>query len=190
MQGAQISLSIGLVGVFLSLIIGIVLGGISGYYGGRIDFAIQRVIEFVLALPTIPIWLALSAALPQDWPATLPILHDHPHPVADRLGAARAGRARAVPVAADRGVRHGGPSRRLHREGRIIFRHMLPSFTSHIIASITLAIPAMILAETRSPSSASACSHRPSRGACCCARRRTSARSPPRPGCSRPALRS
>src|SRR5690606_591203 len=70
MQGAQISLSIGLVGVFLSLVIGIVLGGISGYYGGRTDFVIQRVIEFVLALPNIPIWLAMSAALPQDWPAT------------------------------------------------------------------------------------------------------------------------
>ena len=70
MQGAQISLSVGLVGVFLSLVLGIVLGGISGYYGGRVDFAIQRVIEFMLSLPTIPIWLALAAALPQDWPAT------------------------------------------------------------------------------------------------------------------------
>ena len=73
-------------------------------------------------------------------------------------------------------------------EGRIIFRHMLPSFASHIIASITLAIPAMILAETVAvASSASGCSRRPSPGACCCARRRTSAPSRPRPGCSRPA---
>jgi peptide/nickel transport system permease protein len=68
MLGTQISLSVGLVGVFLALTIGIVLGGISGYYGGRIDFAIQRVIELVLSLPTIPIWLAMAAALPQDWP--------------------------------------------------------------------------------------------------------------------------
>ena len=62
MQGAQISLSVGLVGVFLSLTIGVILGGISGYYGGRIDFVVQRAIEFVLSLPTIPIWLAMSAA--------------------------------------------------------------------------------------------------------------------------------
>jgi peptide/nickel transport system permease protein len=71
MLGTQISLSVGLVGVFLALTIGIVLGGISGYYGGRIDFVIQRVIELVLSLPTIPIWLAASAAVPQNWPATL-----------------------------------------------------------------------------------------------------------------------
>ena len=71
MIGTQISLSVGLVGVFLALSIGIVLGGISGYYGGRIDFVIQRVIELVLSLPTIPIWLAASAAVPQNWPATL-----------------------------------------------------------------------------------------------------------------------
>jgi peptide/nickel transport system permease protein len=70
-QGSQVSLSIGLVGVFFSLLLGIVLGGISGYYGGKIDFFLQRVIDFVLALPTIPIWLALAAALPQGWPATL-----------------------------------------------------------------------------------------------------------------------
>ncbi|HQX58938.1 MAG TPA: ABC transporter permease, partial [Burkholderiaceae bacterium] len=71
MIGTQISLSVGLVGVILALSIGIVLGGISGYYGGRIDFVIQRVIELVLSLPTIPIWLAASAAVPQNWPATL-----------------------------------------------------------------------------------------------------------------------
>ena len=97
--------------------IGVVLGGISGYYGGRIDFAIQRVIEFVLSLPTIPIWLALAAALPQDWPATLQLFHDHRDPVADRLGAARPRRARPLPVAAHRGVRHGRAARRRVRRG-------------------------------------------------------------------------
>jgi peptide/nickel transport system permease protein len=147
MQGAQISLSIGLVGVFLSLIIGIVLGGISGYYGGRIDFAIQRVIEFVLALPSIPIWLAMSAALPQDWPAvqqyfmiTLIIS------LTGWAQLARVVRGRFLSLRTEEFVtaaRLDGCS-----EGRIIFRHMLPSFMSHIIASITLAIPAMILAET------------------------------------------
>lgn len=147
MQGAQISLSVGLVGVFLSLTIGLLLGGISGYYGGRTDFAIQRVIEFVLALPSIPIWLALSAALPQNWPATLNyfmitvILS-----LTGWAQLARVVRGRFLSLRTEEFVmaaRLDGAS-----EKRIIFRHMLPSFASHIIASITLAIPAMILAET------------------------------------------
>ncbi len=147
MQGTQISLSVGLVGVFLSLLLGIVLGGISGYFGGKIDFSIQRVIEFVLALPTIPIWLAMAAALPQDWPATLNyfmitlILS-----LTGWAQLARVVRGRFLSLRTEEFVtaaRLDGAS-----EGRIIFRHMLPSFMSHIIASITLAIPAMILAET------------------------------------------
>ncbi|NJM41587.1 MAG: ABC transporter permease, partial [Anaerolineae bacterium] len=64
--GARISMSIGLIGVFLSLVLGVVIGGISGYYGGRIDNVIQRLIEFVRSIPTIPLWMALSAALPAD----------------------------------------------------------------------------------------------------------------------------
>lgn len=147
MQGTQISLSVGLVGVFLSLTIGVLLGGISGYYGGRIDFVVQRVIEFVLSLPAIPIWLAMSAALPQDWPATLNyfmitlILS-----LTGWAQLARVVRGRFLSLRTEEFVtaaRLDGAS-----EGRVIFRHMLPSFASHIIASITLAIPAMILAET------------------------------------------
>lgn len=147
MVGTQISLSVGLVGVFLALTIGIVLGGISGYYGGRIDFAIQRVIELVLSLPTIPIWLAASAAVPQNWPATLNyfmitlILS-----LTGWAQLARVVRGRFLSLRTEEFVtaaRLDGAS-----EGRIIFRHMLPSFASHIIASISLAIPTMILAET------------------------------------------
>lgn len=147
MQGTQISLSVGLVGVLLSLTIGVLLGGISGYFGGRTDFAIQRVIEFVLSLPSIPIWLALSAALPQDWPATLNyfmitlILS-----LTGWAQLARVVRGRFLSLRTEEFVtaaRLDGAS-----EGRVIFRHMLPSFASHIIASISLAIPAMILAET------------------------------------------
>ncbi len=147
MQGTQISLSVGLVGVFLSLLLGVVLGGISGYFGGKVDFSIQRVIEFVLSLPTIPIWLAMAAALPQDWPATLNyfmitlILS-----LTGWAQLARVVRGRFLSLRTEEFVtaaRLDGAS-----EGRIIFRHMLPSFMSHIIASITLAIPAMILAET------------------------------------------
>jgi peptide/nickel transport system permease protein len=146
-EGAQISLSVGLVGVVLSLTIGVLLGGISGYFGGRTDFVIQRVIEFVLSLPSIPIWLALSAALPHDWPATLNyfmitvILS-----LTGWAQLARVVRGRFLSLRTEEFVtaaRLDGAS-----EGRVIFRHMLPSFMSHIIAAITLAIPAMILAET------------------------------------------
>jgi peptide/nickel transport system permease protein len=147
MQGAQISLSVGLVGVFLSLILGVVIGGLSGYYGGRTDFVIQRIIEFILSLPAIPIWLALAAALPQDWPAVLnyfmitAILS-----LTGWAQLARVVRGRFLSLRTEEFViaaRLDGAS-----EARIIFRQMLPSFMSHIIASITLAIPAMILAET------------------------------------------
>jgi peptide/nickel transport system permease protein len=134
MDGTQISLSVGLVGVFLSLLLGIILGGISGYYGGRIDFVIQRVIEFVLALP-------------QQWPA---LLHYFMITIILSLTGwaqlARVVRGRFLSLRTEDFVmaaRLDGVS-----ESRIIFRHMLPSFASHIIASITLAIPAMILAET------------------------------------------
>ncbi|WP_376093177.1 ABC transporter permease [Roseomonas sp. CCTCC AB2023176] len=145
--GTQISMSIGLVGVTASLIIGIILGGISGYYGGKVDFAIQRVIEFVLSLPTIPIWLAMAAALPQSWPpvATYFMITI----ILSLIGwaqLARVVRGRFLSLRTEDFVmaaRLDGAS-----EKRIIFRHMLPSFTSHIVASITLAIPAMILAET------------------------------------------
>lgn len=146
-QGAQVSLSIGLVGVTLSLLLGVVLGGISGYYGGRIDFVMQRVIDFMLSLPTIPIWLAMAAALPQGWPATLQyMMITIILSLTGWAQLARVVRGRFLSLRTEEFVaaaRLDGVS-----EGRIIFRHMLPSFSSHIIASVTLAVPAMILAET------------------------------------------
>lgn len=147
MVGAQISLSVGLLGVFLSLFLGVVLGGVSGYYGGRTDFVIQRLIELVLALPTIPIWLALAAAVPHDWPAALNYMMITV--ILSLTGwaqLARVVRGRFLSLRTEEFVtaaRLDGVS-----ESRIIFRHMMPSFASHIIASITLAVPAMILAET------------------------------------------
>lgn len=146
-KAAQTSLFIGLVGVFLSLVIGLILGGISGYYGGQVDFVIQRLIEFVLSLPTIPIWLALAAALPQNWPPER--IYFCITIILSLVGwaqLARVVRGRFLSLRTEDFVtaaRLDGAS-----EKRIIFRHMLPSFASHIIASITLAIPAMILAET------------------------------------------
>lgn len=145
--GTRVSMSIGLVGVAISLVLGITLGGLSGYYGGRIDAVIQRLIEFVLSLPTIPIWLALAASLPPDWPIykqyfviTLIIS------LVGWTELGRVVRGRFLAMKTDDFViaaRLDGAS-----EARIIFRHMLPSLTSHIIASLTLAIPLMILAET------------------------------------------
>jgi peptide/nickel transport system permease protein len=145
--GTRISMSIGLLGVTMSLLFGLSLGGISGYYGGRIDFGIQRVVEFVLSLPTIPIWLGLTASLPQDWPpltryfAITLILS-----LVGWTELARVVRGRFLALRSDDFV----TAARLDgcNEKRIIFRHMLPSMTSHIIASVTLAIPHMILAET------------------------------------------
>jgi len=147
LYGARISLSIGLVSVFLSLILGIVLGGISGYYGGQIDNAIQRVIEFIRSIPSIPLWMALSAALPPTWPQELRyfgitvILS-----LIAWTGLARVVRGRFLSLREEDfvlGARLSGTS-----EMGIILRHMVPSFLSHIIASLTLSIPAIILSET------------------------------------------
>ena len=145
--GTRISMSIGLVGVTFSLLLGVMLGGISGYYGGRIDFAIQRVVEFVLSLPTIPIWLGLTASLPQDWsPMTRYFAITVILSLIGWTELARVVRGRFLALRTDDFVtaaRLDGAS-----QGRVIFRHMLPSMTSHVIASVTLAIPHMILAET------------------------------------------
>ncbi len=145
--GTRISMSIGLVGVGLSLVIGIFLGGISGYYRGALDTIIQRIIEIMIALPTIPIWLALSAAMPKDWTTTtryfaITIILS----LVGWTELARVVRGRFLSLRSEDFVtaaRLDGGS-----ESRIIFRHILPSITSHIIAAVTLAIPAMILAET------------------------------------------
>ena len=145
--GTRISMSIGLIGVALSFFLGILLGGISGYYGGSIDNIIQRVIEFVRSIPTIPLWMGLAAALPLDWPPLrvyfgITIILSF----IGWTGLARVVRGRFLSLRTEDFVvaaRLEGSS-----ELRIIWRHMVPSFFSHIIASLTLAIPTMILAET------------------------------------------
>lgn len=145
--GARISLSIGLVGVFLSLVLGVTIGGISGFFGGVTDTLIQRAIEFLRSIPTIPLWMGLVAAIPLSWPPlqtyfviTL---------IVSLLGwtsLAREVRGRFLSLRNEDFVtaaRLDGMS-----EIGIIFHHLVPSFTSHIIATLTLAIPSMILAET------------------------------------------
>lgn len=143
----RVSLSIGLLGVIFSFILGIILGGISGYYGGLVDNIIQRLIDFIRSIPTIPLWMGLAAALPIEWPPVrVYFLITLILSIIGWTGLARVVRGRFLAlreedfVTAARFVGAG--------EGRIIFRHMLPSFGSHIIAALTLAIPDMILAET------------------------------------------
>jgi len=145
--GTRTSMTIGLVGVFFSLVLGILLGGLSGYYGGLTDTLIQRLIEFLRSVPSIPLWMGLAAALPLTWPpqriylAITVILS-----LIGWTGLARVVRGRFLSLREEDFVmaaRLDGAS-----QMRIIFRHMLPAFTSHIIASITLAIPGMILSET------------------------------------------
>jgi peptide/nickel transport system permease protein len=145
--GARISLTIGLLGVAVSFILGIVIGGVAGYYGGWVDNLTQRGIEIIRSLPHIPLWLALSAIMPVTWS---PIIVFFGITIIlgliDWTGLARAVRSKLLAlreedfcVAAElMGA----------RPRRIIFRHLLPSFMSHLIASATLSIPSMILGET------------------------------------------
>ncbi len=145
--GTRVSTSIGLVGVALSFFLGILLGGISGLYGGTVDIMIQRVIEFLRAIPTIPLWMGLAAAIPLDWPplrvyfAITVILS-----LIGWTGLARVVRGRFLSLRTEDFVvaarLDGAP------QVRIIFRHMVPSFLSHIITRITLSVPGMILSET------------------------------------------
>ncbi|MBA2246812.1 MAG: ABC transporter permease [Chloroflexia bacterium] len=145
--GTRVSMSIGLVGVLISLVLGILLGGISGYFGGAIDTFIQRVIEFIRSIPTIPLWLGLAAALPRTWtPLQVYFGITIILSIIGWTGLARVVRGRFLSLREEEFVtaaRLDGSS-----EMRIILRHMVPSFLSHIIASLTLAVPATILAET------------------------------------------
>lgn len=145
--GTRISLTVGLIGIIVSFVIGIVLGGIAGYYGGWIDSLIQRLIELVRSLPELPLWMALSAALPVTWS---PILIYFGITIIlgllDWPGLARAVRSKLLALREEdfaTAARLMGAS-----PGRIIGRHLLPSFMSHLIASATLSIPTMILGET------------------------------------------
>ncbi len=146
-HGARISLSIGLVGVALSFVIGIILGGMSGYFGGWVDTVVQRTIDLLQSLPTIPLWMGLAAAVPpgQD-PLVTYFMITVILSIIGWTGIARVVRGRFLALREEDFVlaaRFSGAS-----EMRIILRHMVPSFASHIIASLTLSIPEMILAET------------------------------------------
>jgi peptide/nickel transport system permease protein len=147
MYGTQTSLTIGLISVALSLFLGVMLGGVSGYYGGVMDTIIQRIIEIFRSIPTIPLWMGLAAALPGSW--SINQIYLAITIIISLLGwteLARVVRGRFLSLREEDFVmaaRLAGCNRM-----RIIFRHMVPSFLSHIIAATTLALPAMIISET------------------------------------------
>jgi peptide/nickel transport system permease protein len=146
-HGARISLTVGLIGVTISFLLGITLGGLAGYYGGWVDAIVQRVIEILRSFPELPLWMALAAALPVNWSPILVYagitvilgLLDWP-------SLARAVRSKLLALREEdfctAAMLMGA------RPRRIIARHLLPSFTSHLIASATLSVPSMILGET------------------------------------------
>jgi len=145
--GARISLTVGLVGVAVSMVLGIVLGGLAGYFGGWIDAAVLRLIEVIRAFPELPLWMALSAAIPDTWnPLAVFFGITIILGLLDWTGMARAVRSKLLSLREEdfaMAAKLMGAS-----SGRIVFRHLVPNFASHILASATLAIPAMILGET------------------------------------------
>ena len=145
--GARVSLTIGLLGVAISFLLGLVFGGLAGYYGGVVDLVIQRIIEVLQSLPTIPLWLALAAIMPVTWsPMVVYFAITVILGLIDWTGLARAVRSKLLSLREEDYVLAAqlmGAS-----SARIIGRHLVPGFMSHLIASATLAISGMILGET------------------------------------------
>ena len=147
LYGAQLSLTVGLIGISVSFVLGIFFGSVAGYFGGRIDWVINRVIEVLRSLPELPLWLALSAAVPSNWsPVAVLFIISVILGILDWPGLARSVRAKFLSLREEEYVRAAemmGAS-----SGRVIRKHLIPNFMSHLIASATLSIPAMILGET------------------------------------------
>jgi len=147
MAGARVSLTVGLLGVAIGTIVGATMGTVSGYFGGRVDTLIQRFIEILLSIPTLPLWLTLAAVLPRDMSVTkrylvITLILS----LVGWAGLARQVRGKVMSyVSSDyiTAARAAGSSRK-----RIIFTHLLPNATSHIVATAMLAVPATIIAET------------------------------------------
>ena len=143
----RLSLTVGLVGVFFTFILGCLFGGISGFYGGKADMIIQRVIEFLSSMPSIPLWMALAAAFPQEW-STVQVYFMITI-ILSLIGwcnLARTVRGKILQMRSEDFVtaaKLAGAS-----DGYLIVRHLLPGFASYLIVSITLSVPQMILGET------------------------------------------
>ena len=147
LSALRISLSTGLVGVFFTFILGCIFGGISGYYGGKVDTVIQRIVEFLMSMPSIPLWMALAAAFPITWSSlqkyfAITIILS----MIGWTGLARVVRGKLLELRNEDFVtaaKVSGAS-----DGYIIRKHLLPSFASYLIVNVSLAIPSMILLET------------------------------------------
>jgi peptide/nickel transport system permease protein len=143
----RISLSIGVIGLFIAFFLGLIIGGVSGFFGGQVDNVIQRFIEFIRSIPTLPLWMALAASLPKEWPALQ--VYFAITLIIGLLGwthLARRVRSKLLSLREEDYVtaaKIGGSS-----DTRIIFRHMLPSFLSYIIVDLSISFPYMILGET------------------------------------------
>jgi len=147
LYAARISLSIGLVGVALGFILGAILGGVSGYYGGACDMIIQRIMELLISLPTIPLWMALSAALPPHWsPIQVYFGITLILSLVGWCSIARIVRGRLLELREEDFVMAAKVAGAT--DARIITRHLLPSFASYLIVRLTLGVPWMILGET------------------------------------------
>ncbi|GGO77082.1 peptide ABC transporter permease [Marinobacterium nitratireducens] len=145
--GARISLTLGLIGITISFFLGITIGGVAGYYGGMVDTVVQRVIEIIRSFPMLPLLMTLSAILPVTWPPTLIFIGITVLlALLDWPGLARAVRSKLLALREEDfcvAAQLMGA-----KPGRVIMKHLMPSFVSHLIASATLSIPTMILGET------------------------------------------
>jgi len=147
LYGAQLSLTVGLIGISVSFALGITFGAMAGYFGGKTDWIINRAIEILRSLPELPLWLALSAAVPSSWgPVAVFFIISIILGILDWPGLARSVRAKFLSLREEEYVK--AAEMMGAKPGRVIRRHLLPNFMSHLIASATLSIPAMILGET------------------------------------------
>jgi peptide/nickel transport system permease protein len=145
--GARISLSVGLVSIAVTFVLGVLIGGLSGYLGGTVDTVIQRIIEVINSFPHLPLWLALGAVLPPDWSSlTTYFAITVVLSLLGWTGLARVVRGKILSL---REEDYAVAARLLGAShSRILFRHLLPGFTSHIIVVLTMSVPGMILGET------------------------------------------
>lgn len=147
LSGLRVSLTIGLVGVFFTFLLGCILGGIAGYYGGRADVIISRLVEFFQSLPSIPLWLGLAAAMPKDWSSTQ--IYFMITIILSLMGwtsLARVVRGKLLQMRDEdyiMAARLAGG-----KDSYLIRRHLLPGIMSYLIVNVTLSVPGMILGET------------------------------------------
>ena len=146
-HGARISMTIGLIGVAVSMVLGVLFGGLAGYLGGVVDLVIQRIIEVLQSLPSIPLWLAIAAIMPVTWsPLAVYFFITVILGLIEWTGLARAVRSKLLSLREEDYVL--AAQLMGARPARVISRHLVPGFTSHLIAAASLSIPSMILGET------------------------------------------